>query len=274
MKKVFYLIITVICIFSFNVVKAAPNVYTRTQDNLRLPVHVVATQDNINDIMATPSVDSASRIYDFADLLSEQEEKALFDSTKEFKEISNYDAVIITTRDTYNYPLNTYGYNFYDYNSFAAQGLIFVIKVGGERPEIFMGCSAPEGEPIFNLYNNDRIGQILKYVYTDISNGNYYTSCSNYVKIIKGFYEKENGNGNNLRVDENGNVISIVPILEIFILALALAIIVIYVFVGKLNKNNKVCATGTDLDRKINPGTMIVKMNSDNLIDTVVSKGK
>ena len=55
---------------------ASTNTYTRTNDNLLVPEDVTVTSNNINDILKTPAVFSSEKIYDFADLYTDNEETA------------------------------------------------------------------------------------------------------------------------------------------------------------------------------------------------------
>ena len=72
MKKiVLSLIIFLLPIVSF----ASTNTYPRTEDDLRINSWITVTEENKDNILNTPSVNEEEKIYDFADLYTDEEEK-------------------------------------------------------------------------------------------------------------------------------------------------------------------------------------------------------
>jgi uncharacterized protein len=240
-------------------------------DNLRVPSDVTVTNDNYMDILNTPSVSSSEKIYDFADLYSESEELELYNSVSEYIKNTKIDVGIVTTRNLSGFSISDYAYNFYDYNDFSEEGVIFIIYVGGDEDEIFMGNSGKTNGDVFSIYSDSRINAILSYTYKDIESGNYYTATSNYIKIIDGFYTKDRGS--NYKVDSNGNIIKTIPWIEVLILSITLTFIIVFIFICKL-KNNSKDSLNSILDKKLDTSTLIIKTNSDNLVDTIVSNVK
>lgn len=142
MKKFKFIIFGLFIFFIVNNnVFASTNTYTRTKEAPLVPKDVVVDENNINNILNTPAVSSSEKVYDYADLLTDDEEKKLVTNINEYISNSIIDVAIVTTNNLNGYSISEYAYNFYDYNDFMSDGVVFVIKVGGSEPEIFMGNS-------------------------------------------------------------------------------------------------------------------------------------
>ncbi len=269
--KYFKFFIVMLFLISPYKVLASTNTFTRTIEKPLVPADVLVREDNIQDIMKTPAVSASEKIYDYADLYSEQQEKDLFKKITEFIDESKIDVAIVTTNNQNGYGIRDYAYNFYDYNDFKIEGIIFVISLEGPEPEIYMGNSGDSTGRVFSTYTGVRIGQILKYVYQDISIGHYYSATSNFVKIIKGFYDIDR-NGD-YTVGEDGQVIRILPWTEIVILTIALSFIVIFSCFLQIRSNNRI-HNKSDIGSLIDDTTLVVKLNSDNYIESVLQKKK
>ena len=264
MKKYLnYLFVFFIVMFITYQCNASTNTFVRTNEDLKVPKDIIVDENNYDSIMSTPSVSASEKVYDYADLLTDEQEKNIYNNIMEFNRKSKYDIVILTTKELNGKNVSAYTYNFYDYNDFS-DGLIFTIYVGGEKPSIFVGNSAPDGSELFTIYDNNIINSTLKYLYTNsISKGNYNEACLNFVKIINGFYEKKYSNSYN--IDDDGNVVHTIPLLEIIIFSIAFTFIIVLIIVKKFSmKKNKI-------DRFVN------KINNDSLkiisdYDNLVSK--
>lgn len=260
--KIMFLIF--IYLFTINCY-ASTDAFLRTNDNLRVPSDVKVDESNIADIMNTISVSSSEKVYDFANILSDSEEKKLYNSISEYTKETGYDAVILTTSSLSGYSVSDYAYNFYDYNDFLDDGVIFIIYANGNNKEIFMGNSGKTGSEIFSIYNDSMIKSTLKYLYENsISSGNYYNGCNDFIKIIKGFYYK---NSTNYKVDEKGNIVKTIPMFEVIILSIALTFIIIILAISRYRDKKVVLI---DNKKYIDNSTMSIKLNYDNLIDTVL----
>ena len=67
MKKIFnYIILGLILLIIKCDCFASTNTFERTPSNLRVPNDIVVDNNSINKILATPSVSSSEKIYDFA----------------------------------------------------------------------------------------------------------------------------------------------------------------------------------------------------------------
>lgn len=278
MKYIKLFIFTVFSFLLFNInCLASTKLYTRTNENLLVPKDVVVTHENLQDILNTPAVDASEKIYDYAEVLSGAEEEKALKLIKEFVESSSIDAVVVTTKNLNGYSIGDYAYNFYDYNDFSESGIIFVIYINSVEPEIYMGNSGPDNGEVFSIYTDNRINQTLAYVYNDIKNGNCYSAVEKYIGVLQGFYDLEKqssgGNTSNYEVKQDGKIVKKIPWVEIVILSVALSFVTISVLLYRLKGKNKVVIID-DLDSNLNNSTLIVRCDSDELVDTSVSRDK
>ena len=250
---------------------ASTNTFTRTKDKPLVPPDIIVKEDNIQDILKTPAVSAVEKVYDYADLYTEQQERDLYKQISSFVEDSNIDVVIVTTKNLNGYEIKDYAYNFYDYNDFRIEGVIFVISLEGSVPEIYMGNSGDSTGRVVTTYTKARIRQTLEYVYKDISIGNYYSATSNFVKIIKGFYDIDR-NGD-YYVGEDGSIVRNLPWTEIIILALAVSFIIVILCVFQIRNNNHI-SSKYNLGNLIDDTTLTVKLNSDDYLESVYQKKK
>lgn len=266
MKSIKIIVCFLLSFFFFNInCFASVNSYTRTDDNLLVPKDVVVDENNIEAIRRTPAVSSSEKIYDYADLLTDDEEKKIYDKLYDYTKETNIDVAIITTSDLLGFSIAEYSNNFYDYNDFMNDGVVFVIYMAESEPEIYMGNSGDHSGKVFEIYTDLRINQTLEHVYKYIASGNYYQAVDDYVMILDGFYRKSDGN---YKVDKEGNVVKSIPWIEIVILSVALTFIIVVVLVYKLNGKRK---SSINLEKNINTSTLIVRTDSDKLFDTSTS---
>lgn len=98
---------------------------TNTQSRYSLPNYGVSkkweiTDSNRSNVLNTKKVDASEKIYDFADIFSEYEEKDLFYKIEEFTKKHNMDLVVLTDKFSYSNDKENedYAADFYDYNDF------------------------------------------------------------------------------------------------------------------------------------------------------------
>ena len=119
-------------------------------------------------------------------------------------------------------------------------------------------------DPLLNkLYSKRVIQDTLKYVYKDIKNGNYYTALDNYVRIIQGFYNLEKKSGDYV-VNEEGEIVKVIPWIELIILGIALTFIVDILWLYHIRGLQKNMEIG--LSHNIIEDSLVVKLEKDELI--------
>ena len=272
MKKVNLFIIVFLLLFIPIQCFASTKTFTRTKDNPLVPKDVVVNENNINDILKTPSVSAVERVYDYANLFTDEQEYDLYKKLYEYTDSTYIDSLVITTNDLKGFNIDQYAYNFYNYNDFKTEGVIFVIYIDSNRnANIFMGNSGEKTGKVFATYTDERIKQILEYLYKDIKKGNYYTATDNYITIIKGFADLNHSG--DYRINSSGSIVKIIPWLEISVLSFALTFIAVVLLMYKLNGIGKF-AYVQGVSKNVNSSTLKVKLESDELIDTTLTNKK
>lgn len=266
MKFINYLIVSLLTFFTFNInCLASTKTFERTSDNYRVPKDVTVNADNYNKILNTPSVNASEKIYDFAELLTDNEEKELYRNINEYIENTKIDSVIITTRNLNGFNISEYTYNFYDYNDFGNEGIIFVIFINPEtnKTSIFMGNNGGPSSKVFSVYDDKNINGILKYVFENaIRKGAYFEACDEYLIIAKGLYVKKYGN---YRVDDDGKIVTDIAWFYIIILSFSITFIVVFITYKKFGVKKR--WIDTTIKENVNNNTMIVKKEYDKLIE-------
>ncbi|MCI8569034.1 MAG: TPM domain-containing protein, partial [Bacilli bacterium] len=92
-KKIFIVLIITFVIFNINCFAIE---YKRSNDNLLIPSDVFVDSSNIDNILKTPAVSSKDKIYDFLNILSDQEKHELKNKIDEFIKETKIDISIVT----------------------------------------------------------------------------------------------------------------------------------------------------------------------------------
>lgn len=230
MRKYFkILVILLVCYFGFSYnVFASTNTFERSEDNLLVPEYVEVTENNKSIILKTPAVDASEKIYDFADLYSDQEESKLYYEVNEFISQYDMDLVVVTIDSNDKATPAAYSDDFYDYNEFGIgsgrDGLLFLIDM--DNREIYMSTC---GKAIA-VYNDYRINTALDAVYTYMSSKDYYSGTSSFISLISNY--ASSGVSNNYEYEE---VDEAIPWFTIFIISSIVTVIGMIILV-RMNK--------------------------------------
>ena len=245
-KKVMY-IISIIVLFCSIDVFASTKVNIRSETNYYLPSDVRVSESNRESILSTPAINASEKIYDFAEILTENEEKKLYKNIKHFIKETDIDLVIVTIKenvkglanDTANTRMKLYAHDFYNYNDFKKNGLLLLIDmhVGG----IYM---VTEGRAV-ELFPNSRMNPILKNVYDKVSKKEYFSACNGFITSVSDFVNIGlPGDDDEHIIDDDGNVVDDVfgNILWMFLISFVVSGIVVGVMINsyKEQKMNKI----------------------------------
>ncbi len=264
MKKILNLLL-ISFIFIISPVYASTNTYERTEDNYRVDSWVNVTDSNKNIILTTPSVDESEKVYDFANLLDENEEKLILNSINEFISKYDMDMVIVTIDSNPRYSAQKFSDDFYDYNSFGKNktrdGVLFLIDMDTRNFYI-----STTGEAI-RLYNDYRINAILDYVEPYIKDENYYEAVSSFIQ--KSAYYANSGipSGNvNSYINEKGDIVYYKKINYFFSVvgSLIITAIVIAILVNK----NKMIKKATNANLYFNKDLAKITEKNDKFLTT------
>lgn len=168
---------------------------TNTQSRYSLPNYGVSkkweiTDSNRSNVLNTKKVDASEKIYDFADIFSEEDEEWLYDTIEEFIKINNMDLVVLTDKFSYSNDKENedYAADFYDYNDF---GIDFD-KYNG----IIIFINMNPTDRYFNFYmfgdsqlyfDNKRKQEPIDKAMSSMKMGNYYLGVRDMITCFKNY---------------------------------------------------------------------------------------
>ena len=177
MKKILYFTVFIVLLYLISTIPvSAKEIRTclRTENDLRVREQFI-NKNNHYDILNTPCVDEVQKVYDFADLLTDEEEDKLYNEALNFIEATNYDIAIVTTNNNTKKNEVAYADDFYDYNYFGKNetrdGILLLIDMTNRQVYI-----STTGNAILMYYS--RIDSIIDAGYTDLKNEKYYDTFS------------------------------------------------------------------------------------------------
>ena len=136
----------------------------------------------------TPVVDATKKIYDYANLITKDEEEVLYNKVQEFINKYDMDMAIVTINSNPKSSSMAYADDFYDYNNFGKgtnkTGLLFLIDMQNRNMWI-----STTGDAI-NIYTDSRINTILDYTYDKISNEDYNGCAEQFIEKASYFANK------------------------------------------------------------------------------------
>ena len=214
MKKKLLVLITFISIFFLTLSGAyakTPKTYDRnTLNNLGVNKKWKITDNNKKNVLATYKVDASEKIYDFSDILTDDEEKKLSKQIEEFIKKTGFDMVIFIDNKSYSRDdeNTTYATDFYDYNDFGMSSThydgVMIFRNTYEADKYFDAFSFGEAQ----LYIPSReLSATLDDIYNEISSSHYYEGFSKYIADMTKYYENGKPSSyDKAYIDENGNI--------------------------------------------------------------------
>ena len=247
------------------VVEASTNTKERSNSDFLVPSGIEVTDENRNNILQTPAVDETEKVYDFAELLTEEEEQKLYEQVTTFIDRHQLDLAIVTIKQNNKGSPRIYADDFYDYNHFGINhtrdGVLFLIDM--ENREIYMTTT---GNAIL-MYNDNRIEEALDAVYSYMTNQNYYVGIHNFISKIDYMATQGIPSGNkNAHLDENGNIIYEKKISWLLLVVISLG--VTGIIMGILISKNKLVRKKTTAKEYLKKESIKITSISESLIGT------
>jgi len=264
MKK--KLIIIFIFLFMFIPVNASTNTRQRQEDNLLIPDSINVTEENKQIILNTPSVDENEKIYDFADLYTSEEEEKLYYEASSFIESNSLDLVIVTINENNKTSAQNYADDFYDYNYFKEDGILFLVDM--DTREIYISTN---GDAI-DLLTDYEINSILDSIYTYFSSEEYYDGTYSLIYKLNNYVNNSivNLDDDNEIQKENLKSEFETFIISAIITSLIISTISIIVMVSK----NKLVRKVNDANNYMNKEKVIINHVSDKFMGSYINKIK
>ena len=270
MRKLrFFSVIVFFLFFSFNV--SALDIYNVDYSRSNVKVidrsesnkwgvnkHWNINSGNINNVKSTPYVDSSLKVYDFADILTDTEEKQIYNKIQDFIEHTNIDMVFVSIDMPYSYDSKNedFAADFYDYNDF---GLNFD-KYNG----ILLLRNNYSSDRYYDIYtfgdaqlyfDQGRYDNILDGIYSDFTSKRYLDGISKFVSDCTYYYDKGYASKyGHAYIDDDGFIqynyyVPIIPCLggSLFITLIIMLILV---------KKNKMVRKATTASEYLDKGTI------------------
>lgn len=253
-------------LFNINVVNAKVTTYDRNNyPNLGVNKKIDVNAKNKRNIMNTAMVDARIKVYDFADILTEEEESLLREHIDKFMDNASMDVVILTINEAYTY--DKYNENiaadFYDYNDF---GIDF-----HEYSGILLLRNAYSADPFYEIYtfgdaqlyfDSIRFDSMLDHIENDIGNKKYYRAFDKFINDVERYYKSGfAGAYKNYYIDENGRLVKrfVPPVVLALFIAFFVTLIVINIYV----KRNKLVNKPTKANEYLDPSSINFTEKSD-----------
>lgn len=263
MRRLIKIVFVLLIYWSFCItpVFASTNTKDRTSENNYLVDDwVTIDRYNYDNILGTPAIDASEKVYDFADLFSVNEEKELYKQINEYIDSYDMDLVVVTISENNKHSSMVYADDFYDYNYFKDDGVLFLVDM--QYREIYISTS---GSAI-DMYNDYRINGVLDRIYKYMTDEKYYDGLSNGIKTISEY--ADNGLPTNVAFLDTmtlGN-----QVLYSMIVALVITIITIFILITK----NKLVRPATTAREYLNKDSIKVNDMGDILVSSNTTRHK
>lgn len=183
-------------------------------DNTNVPIVVsdqeelICNDENDNKYQCkTPKVDNSIKVYDYASLLTEEEEKELISISEEFINKYDMDVALVTINENpygvSDYYSKIYAQDFYYYNRFGKNTSHdgFIILIDMSNRYVYM---ATKGRAML-VYDDDRIDNITEVAYNYLVDGKYYSAYKAMLEEASTYSEKGTAPSNEYYcIDESG----------------------------------------------------------------------
>lgn len=268
MKKIIkHLLIILLLTININVF-ASTNTYERKEENNYGVNKKWDITNKENVIINLPYVDSNEKIYDFADILTDEEEKILYEKINIFIQTYKTDLVLLTSDFTYtnDYENEDYAVNFYDFNDFGLDfdnysGILF-FRNNNEQDKYYDIYTFGNAQLYFS---DDRYNELLDDIYYDISNQNYLFGYNKLIDYLSNYYK--NGIEDELKnyyIDEYGYLKEYysIPVVSIIMISIGTTSTVIIILV----KKNKMIKKERSANEYLKKDSVIYKNKQDKFL--------
>lgn len=220
-------------------------------------------ENSINHILRIPLVDSKDKVYDFSNVLTDEEENKLREKALQFLEDTGIELIIVTINETYtDQQIEDFADDFFDFNDFGISensksydGILVVRNTNNYNRYYYMSTSGT-GQIYFP---QSRVDDILDDMYDNMHLDNYYNGFMDFISSAEHNYKK--GVPSKYKdcyvdqmgdlFDKNGNPVSWekgvyrVPFVLATIIGFIVSLIVMLIMISK-NKMVKKAVTAND----------------------------
>ena len=191
MKKIKYLLIILLLPLTC---LASTNTKNRNEfDNLGVNKHWNINENNKQNVLNTKYVDANEKIYDYSDILTDEQEIIIKEKIDKYIEHTNMDMVFVSINLPYTIDKKNeeFAADFYDYNDF---GINFESYSG-----VLLLRNTYEQDPYFNVYmfgkaqlyySFDRSESMLDNIYPYFKSGDYITGLNIFIDNYTSYYDQ------------------------------------------------------------------------------------
>ena len=158
---------------------ASTNTEKRTESDLKIWPSISVTTTSKQAALKTPKVNEKEKLYDFANLFTDEEETKLFADISTFIQYNNLDMVIVTINENNKSSAMAYADDFYDYNYFGIgdnhSGVLLLIDMDTRKVWISTTGSA------ISIYTDSDIDNILDKVTPNLTSKKYYQAAARFI---------------------------------------------------------------------------------------------
>ena len=208
MKKKIISILVITLIFHLSIftnIYASTKTEVRTEENLKISDKIKVTEKVKRAALATPKVNEEEKIYDFANLLTEEQENSLYYDILDFIYKQNLDMAVVTINDNNKASPRAYADDFYDYNYFGKgstfDGLLLLIDM--DNREVYITTT---GQAML-IYSDSRIDNMLDYIAPKLTSKDYKGAVEKFIYYSNDYANKGVASGNkDYYVDDDGHM--------------------------------------------------------------------
>lgn len=216
------------------------------------------------------ALDKELKVYDYAQVLTSEEEEQLREKSLEFMSKYNMDIIMVTVKHHEKRTTKDYAQDFYDYNDFGVgnthDGLIFVIDFNfNEKSDFYI---ATTGEAI-RMFDDYRINSIL-----DTIDVEYYKDSENYLNMFTAFISASSkyvdlgipSSNKNTIINSRGDLVykKRTPWIKMGIISFIISSAVLIFFILK----NRMVKKKTNANDYLNKNSVKISTRSDKFITT------
>ncbi len=298
MKKILK-VLSIIALLCTNtiMVYALPTTYEReTLENYGVKKDWKINESNKQNVLNTPAVDASEKLYDFSDVLTDEDEQTIKERINEFIEKTKMDMVIVLdkisypdkvknscynedTADQYEDEINeTYGSDFYDYNDFGMEfennSGVLLLRNTEKDPcwdaMYYDMYTFGNTQLYFNQYRYD---DILDGIFNNLKSENYVAGFIDFIDRTERYILSGKPNDmNNYYVDEFGYLQQYPPVYTIpWAGSAAVAGIITLIVMIILIKRNKMVMKATQATEYLNKGSVNISNRKDVFIHSHTS---
>ena len=183
--------------------------YERSEsNNYGVNKKITITSSNMDNILKTPYVDASKKIYDFANILSDEDEKELNSLINGFIKDTGLDFVFVSVDFAYSSDSENeaYAQDFYDYNDFGMNlehnGGIVLFRNAYSSDPYYANVLTGEAQLYCNIDCSD---YLLDEIYDNFRSGNYRAGIEQYIHLYNTYYSK-GYDEERYYIDENGSL--------------------------------------------------------------------